>query len=64
LKDRVDAHVCENRRFTIDELHKVFPYVSQSVLYVVETVRVQLRYSKMANGWQIMNKRKKQLWIG
>jgi hypothetical protein len=28
MKDRVDAHVCENRSFTIDELHEVFPYVS------------------------------------
>jgi hypothetical protein len=25
LKDRVDAHIRENRRFTIDELHEVFP---------------------------------------
>jgi hypothetical protein len=41
LKDRVDAHVCENRRFTIDKFHEVFPYVSRSVLY--EIVTVQLR---------------------
>jgi hypothetical protein len=38
LKDRVDAHVCENRRFTTDELHEVFPYVSRSVLYETVTV--------------------------
>jgi hypothetical protein len=62
LKGRVDAHVRENRRFTTDELHEVFPYVSRSVLY--ETVRVQLRYRKMANRWQLMKKRKKPLWIG
>jgi hypothetical protein len=29
LKSRVDAYVHENRRFTIDELHEVFLYVSQ-----------------------------------
>jgi hypothetical protein len=28
LKERFDPHICENRRFTIDELHKVFLYVS------------------------------------
>jgi hypothetical protein len=28
LKDRVDAHILENRRFIIDELYEVFPYVS------------------------------------
>jgi hypothetical protein len=31
FKDRVDAHICENKRFTVDELHQVFPFVSQSV---------------------------------
>jgi hypothetical protein len=48
LKDKVDAHVRENRRFTTDELHEVFPYVSRTVLY--ESVTVQLQYRKMANG--------------
>jgi hypothetical protein len=38
LKDRVDGHVRENRRFTIDKLHEVFPYVSRSVLYEIVTV--------------------------
>jgi hypothetical protein len=28
LKDGVAAHIRENRRFTIDVLHEVFPYVS------------------------------------
>jgi hypothetical protein len=28
MKDRVDAHVYENRSFTIDVLDEVFPYVS------------------------------------
>jgi hypothetical protein len=28
LKDRVDAHIHENRRFVISQLHKVFSYVS------------------------------------
>jgi hypothetical protein len=46
LKDRVDAQVRENSRFAIDEIHEVFPYVSQSVLY--ETVTVQLRHRNMA----------------
>jgi hypothetical protein len=32
LKDRVDAQVRENWRFTVDELDEVFPYVSRSVL--------------------------------
>jgi hypothetical protein len=45
LKNRVDVHVRENERFTIDELHEVFPYVLRSVLY--ETVTVQLRYRKI-----------------
>jgi hypothetical protein len=27
FKGRVDAHVRDNRRFTTDELHEVFPYV-------------------------------------
>jgi hypothetical protein len=37
LKDRVDAYVRENRRFTIDELRGVFPYISRSVLYQIVT---------------------------
>jgi hypothetical protein len=37
LKDRVDVHIHEN---TNDELHKVFTYVSRSVIY--ETVTVKL----------------------
>jgi hypothetical protein len=49
LKDRVDAHIHEIRRFTTDELHEVFPYVLQTVLY--ETVTVQLRYRKMCARW-------------
>jgi hypothetical protein len=40
FKDRVDAHVHENRQFTNDELHEVFPCVYQSVLY--ETVTGQM----------------------
>jgi hypothetical protein len=38
--DTVNVHVRENRRFTIDELHQVFPYVSPSVLYKIVTVRL------------------------
>jgi oligoribonuclease (3'-5' exoribonuclease) len=49
LKDRIDAHVCENRLFSIDERHEVFPYVSQTVLY--ELVTVQLRYRKICARW-------------
>jgi hypothetical protein len=30
LKDMVHAHIRENKRFTVDELHEVFPFVSQS----------------------------------
>jgi hypothetical protein len=51
LKDRVDAHVRENWRFTIDELHEVFPYVSRSVLY--EIITVELRYKEFVlDGFQ------------
>jgi hypothetical protein len=38
LKDRVAAHTCEKRLFTIDKLHDVFPYVSRSLLYKIVTV--------------------------
>jgi hypothetical protein len=43
LKDRVDAHVHENRQFAIDKLHEVFPYVSRSLLYKIVTVQLQYR---------------------
>jgi histone-lysine N-methyltransferase SETMAR len=64
LKGRVDAHVCESGRFTIDELHEVFPYVSQSFLY--ETVIVQLQYRKICARWvpRMLTDEHKQLWIG
>jgi hypothetical protein len=41
LKVRVNGHVRENRRFTTDELHGIFPHVSLSVFY--ENVTIQLR---------------------
>jgi hypothetical protein len=51
LNGRVDAHVHENRRFTIDELHEIVPNVSRSVLY--EIVTVQRQYKKfMLAGFQ------------
>jgi hypothetical protein len=31
LKNKVDVHVCQNRRFTMDKLRKVLPHVSQYV---------------------------------
>jgi hypothetical protein len=40
LKDRIDAYIRENRRFIIDELHEVFPYVSRSFLYEIVTVQL------------------------
>jgi hypothetical protein len=49
LKNRVDAHINENRRFTIDEFHEIFPYASQSVLY--ETVTLQFQYKKISARW-------------
>jgi hypothetical protein len=49
LKDREGVHVRGNRRFVIDELHEVFPYVSRSGLY--ETVTVQLQYRKICTRW-------------
>jgi hypothetical protein len=39
FKNGADAHVRENREFTIDELHVDFPYISQSVLYKIITVQ-------------------------
>jgi hypothetical protein len=45
LKERDDAHVPENRRLTIHELHKVFPHVSRTVIF--ETGTVELQYGKI-----------------
>jgi hypothetical protein len=49
LKDNVGDHVRENRQFTVDELHEVFPCVSRSVL--CETVTVRLQYRKIFAMW-------------
>jgi hypothetical protein len=38
LNKSADVHVHENGRITIDELHEVFPHVSQSVPYETVTV--------------------------
>jgi hypothetical protein len=64
LKDKVDAHVRDNRQFTTDELHEVFPYVSRSVLY--ETVTVQFRHRKIDARWvpRMLTDEHKQLQIG
>jgi hypothetical protein len=58
LKDRVDAHVCDNRQLTVYELHEVFPCVSRSVY---EIVTVQLQHRKTCDRW--VKKWKKQLQI-
>jgi hypothetical protein len=52
LKDGVDAHVCENWQFTIDELHEVFPYVPRSVLYEIVTVKLRYKKKLMPDGFQ------------
>jgi hypothetical protein len=49
FEDRVDAKICENRLFTVDERREVFPHVSQSVLY--KTATVQLQYRKICARW-------------
>jgi hypothetical protein len=43
VKDSVDAHIRENMRFTVDELHEILPYISCSVFY--ESVTVTLGHT-------------------
>jgi hypothetical protein len=43
LKDSVDAHYRENRRFTINEFHGILSYVSWPVLYEIITVELRCR---------------------
>jgi hypothetical protein len=49
LKHRVDAHVRENRRFTVGELHEVFSRVPRAALY--EDATVQPRYRNICAEW-------------
>jgi hypothetical protein len=49
LKDRVNDQVCENRRFTTDDLHEVFPYVLLFALYKI--VIVQLCFRQICAKW-------------
>lgn len=64
MKDRVDVHFRENRRFTVVEPHEVLQYVSLSVLR--ETVTVQLRYRNICVKWvpRILTDEHMQLRIG
>jgi hypothetical protein len=49
LRDMIYVHICENMCCIVNELHEVYPCISQSALY--ETVIVQLRYRKMCATW-------------
>jgi hypothetical protein len=48
MKDRADAHIQENRLFTIDELHEVCPYFA---ICLYEIVTVQLQSRKICATW-------------